>query len=211
LILDRYHIDHVIKQGSLVPGAVRSRRIRQNARERGYVSSQPDRNRKFKPTNLSRYHWALLVGPKNESKDPQLEEGTKFHAKEFPKSPGPGFEFRFEERAVSLMPIDMILVRIMLAKVEDTGKLAQLLRQVPIGQREEGGWNCVAWVKEALLRIERSEGIAGTSELGWEAVREAALSYCRLKRDERRFDGTGKYDPTQVPTFDMILMEETAT
>jgi len=105
----------------------------------------------------------------------------------------------------------MILVRIMLAKMEDTSELAQLLRQVPIGQREEGGWNCVAWVREAFLRIERSEDVVGTSVLGWEAVREAALSYCRRKRDQRRFDGTGKYDSTQVPTFDMISIKETAT
>lgn len=160
---------------------------------------------------LHRYHWALLVGPKKESKDPQLEEGTKFHAKEFPKSPGPGFEFRFEERPVSMMPVDMILVRIVLAKVEDTSKLAQLLRQIPIGQREEGGWNCFAWVREALVHIERSEGVVGTGVLGWEDVREAALSYCRQKRDQRRFDGSGKYDSTQVPTFDMVLMKETAT
>lgn len=153
----------------------------------------------------------MLVGPKNESKDPQLEEGTKFHAKEFPKSPGPGFEFRFEERLISLKAVDMILVRIMLAKVEDTEKLARLLRQVPIGQREEGGWNCVAWVKDALLRIERSEGVVGTNVLGWDAVREAALSYCRRKRDQRRFDGTDRYDPTQVPTFDLISTRETAT
>ena len=109
------------------------------------------------------------------------------------------------------MAVDMILVRIVLARVEDTDGLAQLLRQVPVGQREEGGWNCVAWVKEALVRIERSEGVVGTSVLGWEAVREAALSYCRRKRDQRRFDGTGKYDLSQVPTFDMILMKETAT
>lgn len=108
------------------------------------------------------------------------------------------------------MPVDTILVRIMLAKVEDTNKLAQLLRQVPIGQRVEGGWNCVAWVREALFRIERLEGVVGTSVLGWEAVREAALSYCRLKRDQHRFDGTGEYDPTQVPSFDMIQMRETA-
>lgn len=109
------------------------------------------------------------------------------------------------------MPVDMILVRIMLAKVESTDKLAQLLRQIPIGQREEGGWNCVAWVREALLCIERSRGVVGTSVLVWEEVREAALSYCRQKRDQRRFDGSGKYDSTQVPTFDMVLMKETAT
>lgn len=105
----------------------------------------------------------------------------------------------------------MILVRIVLAKVEGTNGLAQPLRQIPIGQGEEGHWNCVAWVREALLRIERSEDVVGMSVLGWEAVREAALSYCRLKGDQRRFDGSGEYDPTQMPTFDMIEMKETAT
>lgn len=178
-------------------------------KEDTYVRSQLTAT-ECQANDLAQIPLGLVGRAENENKDSQLEEGTKFHAKEFPKSPGPGFEFRFEERHVSLLPVDMILVRIMLAKVEDTDKLAQLLRQVPIGQHEEGGWNCVAWVKEALLRIERSEGVVGTSVLGWYAVREAALSYCRQKRDQRRFDGTGKYDPTQVPTFDMILTRETA-
>lgn len=149
--------------------------------------------------------------PKKENENPHLEEGTKFHAKEFPKSAAPGFEFAYEGRPVLTMPVDMMLVRVMLAKAEDKNRLAMLLRQVPIGQREQGGWNFVAWVREALLRIERSEGVVGTSVLGWEAVREAALSYCRLKRNQRRFDGSGEYDATQVPTFDMILTKETAT
>jgi len=110
-----------------------------------------------------------------------------------------------------MLPVDMILVRIMLAKVENTEKLAQLLRQVPVRQREEGDWDRVARVREALLRIELSEDVVGTSVLGWEVVRESALSYCGQKRDQHRFDGSGKYDLTQVPTFDMIQMKETAT
>jgi len=152
----------------------------------------------------------LLVGPEQERKISQLVEGVKFHAKESPKTSEPGSEFIFEERPVSLMPAEMILVRVMLAKVEDAGKLAQLLRQVPIRQGEVEGWNCVFWVKEALLRIEQSKGVVGTRVVEWRAVRDAALSCCQQKKDEHRFDGKGKYDHTQVPTRDLISMKEIA-
>lgn len=54
-------------------------------------------------------------------------------------------------------------------------------------------------------------GMSGISIGLNETVRETALSCCQQKRYQRRFDGTGKHDPTQVPTFDMILMKETAT
>jgi hypothetical protein len=49
---------------------------------------------------------------------------------------GPGgiSEWAFEERTASMMPTQMILVRVLVAKVENSEKLAQLLRQVPIRQ-----------------------------------------------------------------------------
>lgn len=118
------------------------------------------------------------MGPKKESKDRQQVEGVKFHAREAAKLDGVGFEFVFEERPVSMMPADMILVRLVLAKVESMDRLTQLLRQIPIRQGEEEGWNCRFWVKEALLCIEQSKGVIGTSVLDWQAVRDAALTYC---------------------------------
>lgn len=151
----------------------------------------------------TRYHWALLVGPKNDRDDVQ---GVRYHARE-QMSQG-GSTWIFEEKKVRMMPIEMILVRIVLAKIENRVNLAQVLRQVPVRQREEG-WNCVSWVKEALLRVEQSTGVIGTSVVDWKAVRDADMSFCQQKRDQHRFDGTGDFDNNRVPTFDLIKGKET--
>lgn len=107
-----------------------------------------------------------------------------------------------------MAPTQMVLVRILIAKIENTDKLAQLLRQIPIRQ-EQQGWNCVLWIKEALSQLEISKNIMGTSVIRWEAVRNAALSYCQQKKDEHRFDGTVKVGESRVPTFDLIQGKET--
>lgn len=78
----------------------------------------------------------------------------------------------------------------------------------PIRQGEEA-CNCVLWVKEALDNLERSKDVIGTCVLDWESVREAALSYCQKKKDQHRFDGKGKFDTSQVPTYDLIQGKET--
>lgn len=114
----------------------------------------------------------------------------------------------FEELTVSMLTTQMILVRVVLAKVENVEKLVQLLRQIPIRQGEEG-WNCVYWVKEALAQVEKSKGVVGTSVLDWETLRDAALTYCQRKKDEHRFDGKGKYDTQRVATYDLIQKKET--
>lgn len=67
----------------------------------------------------------------------------------------------------------MVLVRILIAKIEDIDRLAQLLRQIPIRQ-EQQGWNCVLWIKEALSELQTSANIMGTNVLEWKAVRSAA-------------------------------------
>ena len=73
-----------------------------------------------------------------------------------------------------MMPTQMILVRILVAKVENTEKLAQILRQIPVRQGQEG-WNCVSWVQEAFSELEKSKSVVGTSVVGWKAVRDAAM------------------------------------
>lgn len=102
----------------------------------------------------------------------------------------------------------MILVRVLIAKIEDTKGLAQVLEQVPIRQ-EQQGWNCVLWIKEALSELQAAKNVIGTSVLEWEAVRNAAMSYCQQKRDEHRFDNTVEVDKSRVPTFDLIQGKET--
>jgi hypothetical protein len=142
----------------------------------------------------------LLVGPKTDKKN---EQGARFHARER----GGGDEFHFVEQSISMLPTQMILVRILIAKVEDKARLAQILRQVPV--RREEGWNCVAWVKEALLLVKNSKGVVGTSMVDWEDVRDAALTYCQQKRDQHRFDGSKVWAEDRVPTFDLLQDKET--
>ncbi|KAK6431492.1 hypothetical protein LTR95_012346 [Oleoguttula sp. CCFEE 5521] len=143
------------------------------------------------------YHWALLVGPKSDKKE---DEGVRYHARERIKQYG-GAEWVFEELSVSMMPTQMILVRLVIAKVENVEKLAQA--------RSRGVWNCVSWVKEALFYIEASKNVIGTSVVEWEPVRNAAMTYCKQKKEQHRFDGKGKYDTSRVPTFHLTLEEET--
>ena len=107
-----------------------------------------------------------------------------------------------------MMPTQMILVRVMVAKVEHAERLAQLLRQVPVRQGQEG-WNCVSWVKEALSDLQKSKKILGTSVMEWQAIRDAAMQFCQLKKDTHRFDGKGNFDASQVATFDLIQKKET--
>lgn len=112
------------------------------------------------------------MGPKS---DKNKEQGVRYHARERVNPEG-GSEWAFEERAVSMMPTQMILVRLMIAKIENTNGLAQLLRGIPIRQGQQG-WDCVLWVKEAFSHLEQSKGVIGTSVVGWQTVRDMAMSY----------------------------------
>jgi hypothetical protein len=123
-------------------------------------------------------------------------------------APGGISEWAFEEKTASMMPTQMILIRVLVAKVENTEKLAQLLRQIPVRQREEG-WNCVSWVQEALSEVKSSKKVVGTSVVGWKAVRDAAMDYVQEKKAQHRFDGEGNFDTSHVPTFDLIQRRET--
>jgi len=150
------------------------------------------------------YHWELLVGPKSDKID---DEGLRYHARERMKQDG-NSEWQFEEAPTTMLPARMIMVRILIAKIESRDGLAQILRQIPIRQGQQG-WNCVGWIKEALSELRESTNIIGTSVVEWDAVRNAAMSYCQKKKDEHRFDGKGSFGTSRVPTFDLIQEKET--
>ena len=152
----------------------------------------------------NRYHWALLIGPKNET---PAGIGVRFDAKE--KIEGPGRSaWVFEEREISLFATEMLLVRMVIAKIEKRDLVESILRNVPIRQRTEG-WNCVGWVKEALeLLTDNNSPALGTNVTEWVKVRDAVMSYCERKKKEHRFDGKGNFDTRKVPTYDLILDKE---
>ena len=102
----------------------------------------------------------------------------------------------------------MLLVRIMIAKVDDNGQFVNILRSTPIRQAQQD-WNCVLWMKEALEKLHVETKALGTKVIEWEKVRDGAMTYCQRKRDEHRFDGEGKFDMNKVPTYDLVERKET--
>lgn len=145
-----------------------------------------------------------MVGPKNETEN---GKGTRYHAKERLKPEG-GSEWCFEERDCSLTPTNMLLVRIMVAKVEDDSELATVLRDIPVRQGVKD-WNCVSWVKEALQTLEDNAKALGTRVTGWDSIRNGVMLYVQRKMDQHRFDGQASFDMTRIATFDLVDGKET--
>jgi hypothetical protein len=144
------------------------------------------------------------VGPKSDKAE---DEGVRYHARERMKQDG-NSEWEFEEAPTTMLPSRMIMIRILIAKIESRERLAQLLRQIPIRQGQQG-WNCVFWIKEALSQLQMSTNIIGRNVVEWKAIRNAAMSYTQKKKDQHRFDGKGEFDTSRVPTFDLIQGTET--
>ncbi|KAI1314075.1 hypothetical protein F5Y03DRAFT_389558 [Xylaria venustula] len=140
------------------------------------------------------YHWALIVGPKNELR--AGAGGTRFHAKEkltvTGVPPRPHTVWTYEEKPISLRPTPMLLVRILIAKVVDKNRLQAILQGIPI-RSDAPGWNCVGWVQEALEALVQDGKALGTSAKSWVAVRDTAVLYVARKKAAHRFDGQGDY------------------
>lgn len=145
-----------------------------------------------------------MLGPKAEVEGGR---GIRYHAKDKPKQGG-GSEWSFEELDCPLYPTNMLLVRIMIGKVKERSRLAVILRNTPIRQ-DQPGWNCVLWIKEALERVKEDGKALGTSVLEWEKVRDGAMKYCQIKREEHRFDSQGNFDMRLAATYDLIEQKET--
>ena len=91
-----------------------------------------------------------------------------------------------------------LLTRTQIGKVNDMAVLKYILKNVPIRAGAVEGWNCVAWVREALELVAIDDTAMGTAVLDWETVRDAAMKYTQEKLDNHRFDGTA----TAISEFD---------
>ncbi|KAE8152095.1 hypothetical protein BDV25DRAFT_151723 [Aspergillus avenaceus] len=154
------------------------------------------------PGKEDTYHWGLIVGPKN---DDQNKDGVCYHAKEsFVEGRS---EWVFQEIECSRQVASMLLVRVLVGKVKDRSQLSETMRAVSIRSGEEG-WNCVSWVEEALEKVTAHGKILSSNVAEWETIRNEAMRYCQLKKDEHRFDGKKNYDMSKVPTYDMMQSKE---
>lgn len=149
-----------------------------------------------------------MLAPKVEKKTSQ---GKLYHAREKYVRESQSYEWFFEECKCDLLPTIKMLVRILVAKVENIQRLEQILRTTPI-RHEEAGWNCVFWVREALEKLKADKEALGTSVVEWATVRDTAMKYCQDKIDQHRFDsfgGFGGFDEEKIPTYDLIEEVET--
>ena len=114
--------------------------------------------------------------------------------------------------------MDMLLVRIIIGKVLDPERLKDILRNVPVKQNDSA-WNCVCWVRDALVRVWATTAEGGQDVLGasssclqeWSTVRDAAMRYVEGKKAQHRFDGkerVGQFDTRRTATLDLLLGKE---
>lgn len=160
-----------------------------------------------------RYHWGLIIGPKSDLRTRDI--GLRFDAMEKFTSQGPVWQL--VEEPTSLKPgTTMILVRIMIGKIKNRDRLLSILRNTPIRAYEPRPayeiWNCVAWVKEALLLIQRDGEAVGSSVLDWAFVRYTAMWYVKWFTEKMKSDhlnGRGvEYERSNVATWDLMARQE---
>lgn len=156
------------------------------------------------------YHWALILGPKNESF--RGGTGIKMHAHDRVRVENDQIvqTFKYEELETSLAAVDMIVVRVLVAKVPENkkGPLLGIVRNLTIGIREEG-WNCVSFVQDALKALDADGTVLSErAVVEWVTVRDGAMRYAEAKKKQHRFDGKGIFDMSKVPTWDLISATE---
>ncbi|KAF2208990.1 hypothetical protein CERZMDRAFT_91487 [Cercospora zeae-maydis SCOH1-5] len=153
-----------------------------------------------------RYHWGLVVGPKAESPD---SEGRLFRVRERMTVVGgvPTPAWEFEERATSMAPTAMVLIRILFGKVADIKRLESIIRSIPM-KGMEPGWNCVIWLKDVMDGLRADGKALGTSVTDWSSIRDTAVQYVEAKTAQHRFDGQGQFDRSKVATWSLLDRKE---
>ncbi|KAI0542836.1 hypothetical protein GGR58DRAFT_172379 [Xylaria digitata] len=147
-----------------------------------------------------RYHWGFLLGPKVEAK-PQVP-GMRYHVKNHPVH-----GWVYEETQVSnVKSTQNLLIRVMIAKVEDEKRLIEILRATPVVQGDPN-WRCRTWVADALSRIAGDGKSVGTAQLDWSKIEVVARNYVAEK------SAVGRYNDVDTlmmpkPTWDIIEGKE---
>ncbi|GAO20120.1 hypothetical protein UVI_02061590 [Ustilaginoidea virens] len=147
-----------------------------------------------------KYHWGFLIGPKEEMSE--AVRGRRCHVKNRPLQGWVYDDVKIENVRNSTQ----LLVRIVIAKVEDEKRLRSLLREVPIVQ-DSPDWRCRTWVANALRILKADSKALGTSMLDWRKIEMTAREYVAKKVAQGRF-ATSEDLMQPKPTWDLINNEE---
>ncbi|KAI0834313.1 hypothetical protein F5Y06DRAFT_157148 [Hypoxylon sp. FL0890] len=144
----------------------------------------------------SRYHLSFLIGPKNE--DQPDVPGMRYHVKIPPTG-----EWKFEEVPVrNVRATITLLVRVVIAKVQNEKRLVDIFRNTPVVQNDPN-FNSRSWAIDALSRIAQDGKAVGTAVLDWEKIEEQAHKYVREKIEAGRYE-SGQDMTRPKPTWDLL-------
>ncbi|KAL2176947.1 uncharacterized protein P884DRAFT_292594 [Thermothelomyces heterothallicus CBS 202.75] len=139
-------------------------------------------------------------GPKH-GKDAEVP-GTRYHIKTHLISGGVYEEVPLK----NVQSTANLLARVLIAKIENEGRLAEILRKVPAVQGDPN-WRCRTWLANALAAVEADGKAVGTAELDWTKIERVARDHVPKKRSRGRY--MAEEDLKQPkPTWDMIEGKE---
>lgn len=98
-------------------------------------------------------------------------------------------------------------MRILVGEVDRIDLAERLFAEVPVVQ-DDADFNCVEWVRLALLRLKRDRSGGVRVVFDWEDIQSTALEYVDLKKKQGRFEVGWEGDSSRVATFDMMLDRE---
>ncbi|EFY90662.1 hypothetical protein MAC_03242 [Metarhizium acridum CQMa 102] len=147
--------------------------------------------------------WEFSVGPKVEDQD--SVQGMRYHVKN-PISQGWVYE---EAELRDVRSTNNLLVRILVAKVLDEARLANIFRAVPIVQNDTN-WRCRTWIANAVAAVKQDGRAVGRAVLDWGEIERVARRFAGEKTAAGRFRDV-KLALKPKPTWDMLQNRETVS
>ncbi|KAI9740083.1 MAG: hypothetical protein M1818_004834 [Claussenomyces sp. TS43310] len=156
------------------------------------------------------YHYALHISSKNRASDPLILDTTKFHCKNIIQSIDGSIKIPWIYEVTRVNPEHdrQILVAVVLGELRDADLAARLFAEVPVIQ-DDPNFNCVIWVQRALSEVYQAKILLTTPIFDWDKIQKTALQYVTTKKQQGRFMSDWRGDSSRVPTFDMVLGQET--
>lgn len=152
------------------------------------------------------YHYALHI---SSPEGPAIRT-MKYHCKNIITVAEDTVSIPWVYEAVRIDPDSdpRIVVRVLLGDVSRIDLVDSLLGAVPVGQGSKEDFNCVSWIKDALLYLYQVGVISRGDISDWESVKSTALTYVNEKKQQGRFESGWEGDTSRVATFDRTLGRE---
>ena len=151
-------------------------------------------------STLTRYHWALIIGPKEEN---EKSQGTQLHVQDHMQTGGTS-QWSFEERDITITATNMLLIHVTIAKILDLDWTLNIIHAVP-PRPESDGWTCWSWVREAMASLDVDGEAFGMQVMDWNTVSKKAVLYCEEKTAADRFHSEGSSNTKYPPTWDLTV------